>query len=180
MYNDYIKLFIASSSIFFTMFPILYLSNAYKQLTDYEKEQLTISFSSAVIFLPILFGIVFSVAYATLKGRLPKSVKNMEFFIIGSAGGLIVSLVLIYVLKIPEQWFKETNSAPWVFYISLFYGALLYILGPLLFNGRKSRPTVFTPSTSSNKPPPVTKPVVSNVNANMFDKLQSLANKEKF
>ena len=187
IYNDYIKLFITSSSIFFTIFPILYLNNAYNQLTDFEKDHLTVSLSSVAILIPIIYGIVFSIIYANIKDKIPKSLQYMKFFIIGALGGFIVSLIFIYVFKIPEQWFKISNSVYWIGYISIFYGILMYILGPLLFNSSSSyRNTVNVPISTapvgSNSgvmptPPRIHSPSV-NTSSNIFDKLKASAMKK--
>jgi hypothetical protein len=158
--SDYIKIFVITSSIVFTIFPVLYLNNAYKQMTEYERDQLSLSFPSMMILLPILFGVTFTLIYANFSSMLPLSVQSFKFFIIGAVSGAVVAVILNYGFNVSEQWLKRSRSLQSTLYMGVFYGVLLYVIGPLLLKGsnriqpigissKSSLPKISTPGTST-------------------------------
>lgn len=133
---NYIRLFITSSSVFFTMLPILYLNNAYDQLTSLEKQNLRVSLTSLLIMVPLIYGITFASIYIFLKDKLPLSLHKYIFLIVGGLGGFMLSLIFT-LLKIPEQWLSETSLFSFITLTTGFYALLFYISGHILFDDFK-------------------------------------------
>lgn len=124
--NDAIVHFTLGTSPLLFLVPYFMIGNAYSQLTEDEKEDSMISFTTLVIGLPIVFGLVFALVYNYL-GFIPRKQSKqlyLRFVFSGALAALLVSLLLHYVFHIQDDWMQVENTA--MFHGAVFIGYLVY------------------------------------------------------
>jgi nitrate/nitrite transporter NarK len=129
--NDEIVHFVIGSSLFITIFPLLYLYTAFDRLTETEKRKSRISFNLLSICLPIAFGLGFAMMYRLLSGVIPRKTGDIytRFIVCGAINALFISLILEHILSIYTDWLKVPNPLLCHLCITLFYLIVFYTLG---------------------------------------------------
>lgn len=129
MYEDIVH-FIIGSSILILVYPMLYLYNAYNQLTEEEKLSLRISYSTWMLIFPLMSGFIFACMYRCLY-MVPRKYNNfyIRFIISGVVTSLILSLLCHYVFHIQDVWLKLEHPESSHVFVPIFYAIVFMTIG---------------------------------------------------
>lgn len=170
--NDAIVHFAIGSCPLITIYPYFILYQSYNRLSEEEKSNVNVSFSTLCITLPILYGILFAVVYH-LSSFIPRKVNNsiyLRFVVTGALSSMLVSIFLDYVFNVHRQCLHIDNTMMYHIIVFVFYLVLYYTIGQwfraqLLYGPGAPTPSFFPKSNSPalvSKPvPPPSKPIVS-------------------
>lgn len=136
-FNDDLVHFILSGSMLTSMYPLIFLYQAYNQLTPIEKELSPISFQTLVLLYPIAFGILCAISYRVLffiPRKFPLDASSWDayyfrFIFSGALAGLLISLFLDKVWDIHTQWLKIENTSATHLLVFFFHLAIFYSVG---------------------------------------------------
>jgi len=154
--NNAIVHFVIGSTPLVTFFIYFILYIVYHRLSDDEKEESKIQFSTLVMILPPLYGILFALLYFFL-GMVPEKNKDIHtrFILAGALSATIVSLILDYVYNIYAHWFHIDNTGLIHIGTFIFYFLFYYTIGEWLRTQILYGPTDVKPTTHMMFTPPV-------------------------
>ncbi len=175
--NDIVTHFTLGTCPFIFLVPYALIGHAYYQLSEEEKEDATISFTTLVIALPIVFGIIFAVFYNYFKfiPRKTSSSVYLRFVMCGALTAVAVSLLLHYVFHIQDEWmgYENTNmfhGAVFILYFIYFYTIGQWIRYKVLYGPAPVKKSHRSSSSSSSS---------SSSRSSKLEKLQKLLNDAK-
>ena len=162
-FNDDLVHFTLSSSFFVVMFPLLYLYQAYSNLTETEKKNSKLSFETLALFYPFVFGLIFAIVARIFQFFIPHKINEVyvRYILAGGVSALIISLVLDKIFNIHSDWLRleDTNLAhliSFVFYILLYTFFWVWFRSQILYG-----PSSSTPPKTVSSLPPLNKPALN-------------------
>jgi hypothetical protein len=123
--------YMIGSSIFVTLYPLVYLTFAHNKLSDEEKENLRVSLPTVCLMIPILFGLLFTITYRIIT-FVPRSTSGglyLRFVVAGAVASLLLSLIAHYGFNIQTDWLHMENPHVSHMFIPIFYFVLFYTVG---------------------------------------------------
>lgn len=162
--DDCIIHFTIGSCPLVTIYPYFMLYQAYNNLTDEEKENSPVSFSTLCITLPVIYGLLLAAVYQ-LTPFVPRKVNNsiyFRFIVAGAISTTLVSILLQSLFDIHRKWFKVENPinvhiAVFMFYLVFYYTVGQWFRAQILYGVGAPKPSFFPKSKSPVvAPPPVT------------------------
>lgn len=165
--------YVIASSIFITMYPLIFVYSGYLHLTPEEQVEKRSVFAGLLFGLPLLFGILFASVYRLL-GIVPRKYNGvyLRYIVAGSVSGFLISLILHYGFHIQDTWLNMENPELSHILTPLFYFVFFYTFGSWI---RAQILYGSTPSSSTSSSSPSSSPPKPTTSLSTYDKLAQMS-----
>lgn len=164
---EHVFMFLIGSSVCISIFPLVYLAQAYDTFTEDCKSRLRVSVPMICLAIPILLGVLFAILYPLLRDfGVPRKVSGIyvRFSMAGAVAAGIISVILDQVLglyavdclDVESPMLTHAVVAAAYFCIFQVIGVWLYKRVACVFDEPAPKPTLPAfqlPSTPSASPP---------------------------